>query len=120
MKLLFTEQEFSRLSNVFDRLMQQRAKLPESEWKKDNNKLIKQLAGKFAPQTMPTKAHEVHLDRKQLRFIEGSMQISIDTLEQKVLPEYEKRGDGVEHYKTNIGAMLDLYKGILAKVEASL
>lgn len=120
MIIKFTEQEFARLSSVFDRLMQQRAKLPDSEWKKDNNKLIKQLASKFAPQVMLTETHEVHLDRKQLRFLEGSMQISIDTLEQKVLPEYEKRGDGVEHYKTNIGAMLDLYKSILSKVEAKL
>ena len=120
MKLIFTEAEFDKICSIFSKLMAQRKKLPDNEWKKDTNKLVKSIYVKFSEHTEPSDTgHELHLDRKQLRLIQEVILNTNQILIEKVIPEYEKRGN-LDEYKDRVTQLIALSNGILDKIGKAL
>lgn len=117
---MFTEEEFDKLCSIFSKFMAQRKNLPDNEWKKNTNKLIKSIATKFSAKTEPSQTgHEVHLDRKQLRLIQEAVQASNRILTENVIPEYERRGN-LEEYRERANKLVALNSALLEKIEAVL
>lgn len=122
-KLTLSAEEFARMERVVSRLMAARKQLPEGDWKKGINPIIKDLAKKFTEGSAASGLEQqVFLKRPHLRFLEASIKEALDAINNKVIPEYEKRGpaDKKDEYIAKAKAMAEVYSSLLTKVEAAL
>lgn len=118
-KLELNKEEYSYMSNMVDRMMKARATLSDQEWKKANNPLIKELSKKFSVLASVHDVNEVHVNRRHLRLLEAFLSEMQKMITEKVIPEYERRGDKAE-YIEKANQRIALIKAVLTKVESKL
>lgn len=114
MKLKFTKIECHHVLRLSSKIAQVKTK------DEAINKVLKELINKFNLIFVEGQEEvEVSLQRRHLRGIEMLVVISRDTLRDKVIPEYKRRG-GFDEQMARAATMLTEYDGLLAKIEGAL
>lgn len=121
MKVEFTKDQYAYLCRVSSRLMAARASLSAKELSQGTNAIVKELATKFSEQVELQETHVVPLKRTHLRFLEGHMEQLLKLIQDKIRPEYLKRGGpDAGEYLQRLDDQEKMLSGALDKIQAAL
>jgi hypothetical protein len=127
-QVTFTNEEYTALTKAAEKLMQARKDMPPQQWKKPQNKAVRNFAKKFTNEQEEASEGQTRiLDRTDLRLIQELGQASARALYEGIIPEYAKRissqPDKVDYYKPyqeKAERMYALWTAIVNKIEEAL
>ena len=122
----FTEEELAYIKRATAKLMEIRRDLKPADWKKPQNKLVKQLATKFGAEASATQSFV--LDRNTSRAILQLCQAGAKALTGATIPEYKRRMETADAekkayyqpYLERAQVMEQTFNSIIIKLEATL
>jgi hypothetical protein len=119
-KTTFTSDEYNLLVSWIRKVYSIRNDSAKTDWRKPENKLIRELYKKFTPESVPTPGTDqsLVLKRTHLRYLEGELEKRLEILDTKTLPEYKKRES--EEYVQKTQAVRNIISSVIERIRSQL